>query len=75
MTIDSFKQLGHEEKLNQLRHHGDLLGAYERRSEHGDGKMSGDIFSLHDFWVFLSEDEKTIIPSRRNPLYKAEEEE
>ena len=36
MTIESFKELAHEDKLNQLRHHGELLGTYERRSADGD---------------------------------------
>jgi len=75
MTIESFKELAHEEKLNQLRHNGELLGTYERRSADGDSKTSGDIFELNDFWVFLSDDEQMVIPSRRNPLYKEEEEE
>ena len=43
MTIENFKELAHEEKLNQLRHNGELLGTYERRSADGDSKTSGDI--------------------------------
>lgn len=74
MTIESFKELTHEKKLLELKHNGELLGAYERRSENGDHKTPGDIFALFEFWVFLSEDEKMIIPTRRNPLYKEEEE-
>jgi hypothetical protein len=30
---------------------------------------------LHEFWVFLSEDEHMVIPTRRNPIFKEEEEE
>ncbi len=74
MTIESFKELSHEKKLLELKHNGELLGAYERRSENGDSKTPGDIFGLYEFWVFLSEDEKMIIPTRRNPLFKEEEE-
>ncbi|HCL04976.1 MAG TPA: hypothetical protein DHW64_02980 [Chitinophagaceae bacterium] len=74
MTIESFKELAHEKKLLELKHNGELLGPYERRSENGDSKTPGDIFTLYAFWVFLSEDEKMIIPTRRNPLYKEEEE-
>lgn len=73
MTIESFKELAHEKKLLELKHNGELLGSYERRSEQGEYKTPGDIFELHDFWVFLSEDEKMIIPTRRNPLEKAAE--
>ncbi len=68
MTIDNFKTLKLEEKLDQLRHSGDLLGSYERNSENNGPKVPGDIFALYDFWVYLSDDEETIIPSRRNPL-------
>jgi len=75
MTIENFKQLTHEEKLNELKYSGDLLGSYDRNGEHNGPKVPGDIFALYDFWVYLSDDEQTIIPSRRNPLYKAEEEE
>ena len=73
MTIESFKELSHEKKLLELKHNGEILGAYERRSENGDSKTPGDIFALYEFWVFLSEDEKMIIPTRRNPLHKEEE--
>lgn len=68
MTIESFKELALEEKLSQLRHNGELLGSYERNSEHNGPKEPGDIFALYDFWVYLSDDEETIIPSRRNPI-------
>jgi hypothetical protein len=68
MTIESFKQLTLEEKLQQLRHNGELLGSYDRNGEHNGPKVPGDIFALYDFWVYLSDDEETIIPSRRNPL-------
>ena len=67
MTIESFKQLTLEEKLSELRHNGELLGSYERNSENGP-KVPGDIFALYDFWVYLSDDEETIVPSRRNPI-------
>ncbi|GAC1438196.1 MAG: hypothetical protein NVSMB63_01420 [Sediminibacterium sp.] len=68
MTIEQFKELTFEEKLSQLKHHGNLLGPYERKSESSDSKVPGDIFELYDFWVYLSDDEKTVVPSRRNPL-------
>ena len=67
MDIDQFKKLTLEEKLSELKFNGNLLGPYERNSEQG-GKVPGDIYELYDFWVYLSEDEKTVIPSRRNPL-------
>ncbi len=68
MDIDSFKKLTLEEKLSVLRYHGNLLGPYERNGEQNGTKMPGDIYEVADFWVYLSEDEKTVIPSRRNPL-------
>ncbi len=67
MDIDQFKKLTLEQKLSELKYNGNLLGSYERNSEQG-GKVPGDIYELYDFWVYLSEDEKTVIPSRRNPL-------
>jgi hypothetical protein len=67
MDIDQFKKLTLEGKLSELKFNGNLLGPYERSSEQG-GKVPGDIYELYDFWVYLSEDEKTVIPSRRNPL-------
>lgn len=67
MDIDQFKTLTFDQKLAELRHHGNLLGSYERNTEQGI-KVPGDIYELHDFWVYLSEDEKTVIPTRRNPL-------
>ncbi|NCI46866.1 hypothetical protein [Sediminibacterium soli] len=74
MTIEAFKELTVEKKLSELKYNGELLGSYERNSEHNGPKTPGDIFALYDFWVYLSEDEETIIPSRRNPLATAEEE-
>ena len=68
MDIDSFKQLTLEEKLSELKYSGNILGPYERNGEQSGPKLPGDIYALYDFWVFLSEDEKTVIPSRRNPL-------
>ena len=68
MDIDFFKKLSLEEKLNELKYSGKLLGPYERNSENSAAKTPGDIYELYDFWVYLSEDEKIVIPSRRNPL-------
>ena len=34
------------------------MGSYERNAEDDGEKTPGDIFALHEFWVFLSEDEK-----------------
>jgi hypothetical protein len=68
MDIESFKKLTLDEKLSELRYSGNLLGSYERNSENSTSKVPGDIYELYDFWVYLSEDEKTVIPSRRNPL-------
>lgn len=73
MTIEEFKALSHEAKLRALRHEGELLGPYERNSENNGPKTPGDIFALSDFWVYLSEDEELIIPTRRNPLPVIEE--
>ena len=73
MTIENFKKLAHEQKLLELKHHGELLGYYERNAEDDGEKTPGDIFSLHEFWVFLSEDEHMVIPTRRNPIFKEEE--
>lgn len=67
MGIDEFKTLTLAEKLSELKYNGNLLGSYERTSEQGS-KVPGDIYELYDFWVYLSEDEKTVVPSRRNPL-------
>ena len=68
MDIDSFKKLTFEQKLSELKFNGNLLGPYERNGEHGGPKTPGDIYELYDFWVFLSDDEEMVIPSRRNPL-------
>ena len=68
MDIDSFKQLATEEKLKEIKFNGNIVGSYERNSENGGSKMPGDIYELHGFWVYLSEDESVIVPSRRNPL-------
>lgn len=75
MTIESFKVLAHEEKLKELKFSGELLGSYDRNSENNGPKTPGDIFALYEFWVYLSDDEETIIPTRKNPLHAAEEEE
>ena len=68
MDIDNFKKLTLEEKLSELKYNGNLLGPYDRHAEHGTSKVPGDIYELYDFFVYLSEDETTVIPSRRNPL-------
>lgn len=68
MDIENFKKLTFEEKLSELKYNGELLGSYDRNSEYNNTKVPGDIYELYDFWVYLSEDEKTVIPSRRNPL-------
>ena len=68
MTIETFKQLSLHEKLSALKHDGNLLGPYERNNENGGSKTPGDIYELFDFFVYLSEDETLVIPSRRNPL-------
>lgn len=74
MTIESFKELTLEEKIKELKNNAELLGSYERNNENGGPKTPGDIFALYDFWVYLSEDEETVIPSRRNPIKVVEEE-
>lgn len=71
MDIDQFKTLSFDQKLSELKYNGNLLGAYDRNTEQGT-KVPGDIYELYDFWVYLSEDEKTIIPTRRNPLPEEE---
>ncbi len=68
MDIETFKTLTLEEKLSELKYNGQLLGPYERNRENGGPKVPGDIYELHDFFVYLSEDESTVVPSRRNPL-------
>ncbi len=68
MEIDEFKKLTLDEKLSELKYNGELLGPYERNNEHNNLKTPGDIYELYDFWVYLSEDEKIVVPSRRNPL-------
>lgn len=68
MDIEQFKKLTLEQKLSELKYSGQLLGSYERNSENSSTKVPGDIYELYDFWVYLSEDEKTVVPSRRNPL-------
>lgn len=75
MTIEQFKELSFEAKLKELKYSGELLGSYERNNENGGPKTPGDIYALYDFWVYLSDDEETIVPSRRNPLPKEEEDE
>ncbi|MES2005391.1 MAG: hypothetical protein V4450_12805 [Bacteroidota bacterium] len=74
MTIEQFKALTLEAKLKELKFSGELLGSYERNNENGGAKTPGDIYGLYDFWVFLSDDEEMIVPSRRNPLPAPEEE-
>jgi hypothetical protein len=68
MTIENFKLLTLEEKLTEIKYNAEFLGSYERNSEQSGPKVPGDIFALYDFWVYLSDDEETVIPSRRNPL-------
>lgn len=68
MNIETFKQLSADEKLKALKFHGKILGPYERNNENGGAKTPGDIYELYDFFVYLSEDESIIVPSRRNPL-------
>jgi hypothetical protein len=75
MTIEQFKALSHPEKLKEIRYNGNLLGPYERPSEDGGRKTQGDIYQVHEFWVFLSEDEEMVIPTRKNPVPAEEEEE
>ena len=64
MTIEQFKELTLEAKLQVLKKSGELLGSYERNNENGGPKTPGDIYAVHDFWVYLSDDEETIVPSR-----------
>ncbi len=68
MTIDHFKTMTLEEKLSEVKYHGNILGPYERPNEEGGTKVPGDIYEVHDFWVYISEDEQTVIPTRRSPL-------
>ena len=68
MDIDTFKKLTFEDKLKELKFSGELLGPYDRNGEPGTPKVPGDIYALYDFFVYLSEDETTVVPSRRNPL-------
>ena len=68
MDIDSFKKLSTDEKLKEIKYNGLILGSYDRNAENGGAKTPGDIYELYDFWVYLSEDETVIVPSRRNPL-------
>jgi hypothetical protein len=72
MTIEQFKDLSHPEKLKEIRYNGNLLGPYERPSEDGGRRTQGDIYEIHDFWVFLSEDEEMVIPTRKNPVIAEE---
>ena len=74
MTIEAFKELTLEQKIKELKFSGELLGSYERNSENNGPKTPGDIFALYEFWVYLSEDEETVIPTRRNPIPPVEEE-
>lgn len=73
MDIDQFKQLSLEQKLTELKYSGELLGPYERNGEPGTPKVPGDIYQLYNFFVYLSEDETTVVPSRRNPLPQQED--
>lgn len=68
MTIEDFKTLTPEAKLLEVKYHGNILGAYDRPNEGGGSKTPGDIYEVHDFWVYVSEDEQIIVPSRRNPI-------
>ena len=68
MDIDNFKKLTLEEKLSEIKFNGQMLGPYERNNENGGAKTPGDIYELYDFFVYLSEDESMVVPSRRNPL-------
>jgi hypothetical protein len=68
MTIEAFKALSLEKKLIEIKYHGEMLGSYERSNENGGKKQPGDIFALFEFWVFLSDDEQTVVPTRRNPI-------
>ncbi|MBC7722683.1 MAG: hypothetical protein H7068_11705 [Pedobacter sp.] len=68
MTIEHFKTLTLTEKLTEIKYNGDLLGSYDRPNEEGGIKVPGDIFGLYDFWVYLSDDEQMVIPTRKSPL-------
>ena len=68
MTIENFKTLTLEEKLHEIKYNAEFLGSYDRNGEQNGPKVPGDIFALYDFWVYLSDDQETVIPSRRNPL-------
>ncbi len=68
MDIDTFKTLTLDQKLTEIKYNGNILGAYDRNSEDNGKKVPGDIYELHNFFVYLSEDERTVVPSRRNPL-------
>lgn len=68
MDIDTFKTLTHEQKLSEIKFNGNILGSYDRNSEDNIKKVPGDIYQIADFFVYLSEDEKIVVPSRRNPL-------
>ena len=72
MTIETFKTLSLDEKLKEIKYNGNLLGPYERSNEEGGKKVPGDIYELYDFWVYLSEDEQTVVPTRRNPIVAEE---
>ena len=74
ISIDDFKKLTLEEKLHQIKYNATLLGSYDRPNEDG-GKVPGDIYELGEFWVYLSEDEDVVVPSRRNPIKVKEEDE
>ena len=74
MTIDHFKTLTLDKKLLEVKYHGNLLGAYDRSNAEGGLKVPGDIYEVHDFWVYISDDEQTVIPSRRCPVLKSDEE-
>jgi hypothetical protein len=68
MDIENFKKLTLEEKLSEIKYNGQILGPYDRNNENGGAKTPGDIYELYDFYVYLSEDENIVVPSRRNPL-------
>ena len=68
MDIDSFKKLTLDQKLNEIKYNGEILGSYDRYVADGSPRVPGDIYQLFDFWVYLSEDEETVVPSRKNPL-------
>ncbi len=72
MTIEQFKDLSLPEKLKEIKYNGNILGPYERPSEDGGKRTQGDIYEIYDFWVFLSEDEDMVIPTRKNPVIAEE---